>query len=399
MKKEISFLENTLPQLDPIIAIESDETGWRGLTVNGEILEVRSANGHKAEVPSDDVLIMRAGKPVGRRAIEPRDDIRIDEYLNHYNAARDLHCANKFEEALVQATKAISIAPTWCARFNHSQILLANGLWPEGFAEYALCECEPIFQRPNTRKALAAGLRPWLGQPLARTKRLLLIHDHGFGDTIMMLRYAKELRRRGVDVVLMMPPELERLAQQCAPVVGEIVEADYFCTMFGVLSLLNVTPETVLMDTPYLAADDPRHHHWRGYSRKRKRIGVAWSVGKFVDGEYPREIPLQLLVEKFGGEADLISLQIQDGEQADALGVQHFVKDFDEVATLMMTLEQIISVDTAALHLAGAIGHPDVTALLSHWHSWRWQAPWYPRMRFCRQTASGDWASALVQVP
>jgi hypothetical protein len=132
---------------------------------------------------------------------------------------------------------------------------------------------------------------------------------------------------------------------------------------------------------------------WRD---QRKRIGIAWSVGKFVDGEYPREIPLPLLVDKFGGDADMISLQVQDSEQATALGVScPSFNDFAELAALMMMLDQIVSVDTAALHLAGAIGHPNVTGLLSHWHSWRWAAPWYPGMKFRRQAAPGDWASTL----
>jgi len=390
MKKEISFLDNTLPSLDPVIAIESDESGWRGLTANGEILDVRSRNGHKAQVPSGDILIMHAGRPIGRRAIEPQDDIRIDEYLCHYNAARELHRSNNVEEALAQATRTVLIAPTWCARFNRSQILLATGRWPEGFAEYEICQREPAFQRANTSKALAAGLRPWEGERIDG-KRLLLMHDHGFGDSIMMLRYVPMLRRMGADVVLLMPPELQRLAEQCAPVVSDIQNADYFSTMLGLLHALHVTPETVLSDVPYIAVDcyvPP----WR----ERKRIGIAWSVGKFVDGEYPREIPLELLVEKFGGDADLISMQVQDGEQAAALGVQQLAfNDFEDLAAIMMTLDQIVSVDTAALHLAGAIGHPNVTALLSHWHSWRWQAAWYPGMKFCGQAAPGDWESAL----
>jgi ADP-heptose:LPS heptosyltransferase len=64
----------------------------------------------------------------------------------------------------------------------------------------------------------------------------------------------------------------------------------------------------------------------------------------------------------------------------------------------MMEMDMIVSVDTAALHLAGAIGHPKVVGLLSHWASWRWLAPWYENVRLCRQAAAGDWSSALAQI-
>jgi len=394
MKKEASFLEDALPRLDPVIAVESDERGWRGLTACGEVLEVRGVNGHRAEVPAGDFVVMRAGRPVGRRAIEPRDGVDIGAYLSRYGSARELYRACRLDEALAQANETVSIAPTWCARFNRSQILLACGLWPEGFAEYEACQLEPAFQRPNTAKALAAGLRQWRGEPIAG-KRLLLLHDHGFGDTIMTLRYVSILWQMGADVVMVMPPELQSLAQPRGPVVSDIVDADCFCTMLGLLSALEVTPENLLADAPYVTVDRDAP---RLAAKVRRRIGVAWSVGKqFTDGDYPREAPLELLVERLGGDADLVSLQTQDRERAEALGVQICsFNDFEELAALMTTLDRIVSVDTAALHLAGAIGHPCVVGLLSHWHSWRWQASWYPGVKLRRQAAPGDWASALA---
>jgi hypothetical protein len=101
--------------------------------------------------------------------------------------------------------------------------------------------------------------------------------------------------------------------------------------MLGLLNVLQVTPETVLTDVPYLAADPDAPDQ-----RKSKCIGVAWSVGKFVDGEYPREIPLAMLVEKFG--RNLVSLQVQGCKEAHALGVWHSqFNNFNQLAALMMT--------------------------------------------------------------
>jgi ADP-heptose:LPS heptosyltransferase len=92
-------------------------------------------------------------------------------------------------------------------------------------------------------------------------------------------------------------------------------------------------------------------------------------------------------------------VQVQGAQEAQALGVKAFeFEDFADCAALMSRMDQIVSVDTAALHLAGAIGHPNVVGLLSHWHSWRWIAPWYESVRLLRQTAHGDWGSALAQL-
>ena len=71
--------------------------------------------------------------------------------------------------------------------------------------------------------------------------------------------------------------------------------------------------------------------------------------------------------------------------------------DFADCAALMSLMDEIVTVDTAAVHLAGAIGHPKITLLLSRWHSWRWQMPLYPNVCVCVQASEGDWDSAFTQ--
>jgi ADP-heptose:LPS heptosyltransferase len=67
-----------------------------------------------------------------------------------------------------------------------------------------------------------------------------------------------------------------------------------------------------------------------------------------------------------------------------------------------MELDLVISVDTAAAHLAGALG-ARVWTLLAHTPDWRWKldrrdSPWYPSMRLFRQPAWGDWKSTVAEV-
>lgn len=389
--------------LDPIITHEQTEYGWRGLTEQGEVLEVRSANGHKVMVPGDGLLVVSNGVPVGRRLIEKRD-ISIEGYLTHFNRACALFRNNETHDALIQIEAAIGEASTTRARFNRALILLSLGRWQEGFAEYEQCEQRPPFQRPNSRAAIERELKPWRGENI-NGKRLLLLHDHGFGDTIMMLRYVPALQAVGANVVLMMPEELQRLASQFAPVTANtlrVIDADYFCSMFLLLPALWQTPETIAhYAVPYIERDRKLVERWqtRLATSKRHRIGVAWSVGQHSDYDYARACPLELLDAALPTDADIFSVQAQNGEEAHALGINvPIFEDFADCAAFMSCMDQIVSVDTAALHLAGAIGHPRVTGLLSHWHSWRWLAPWYPQVKLIRQTAPGYWPSALTQM-
>jgi hypothetical protein len=383
-----------LPDMDPIVSCEQTTYGWRGLTGCGEVIEVRGENGHRASVP-ESTLVFYEGRPIGRRKITNELKVDIDDYLLHFNRVVGYYRRNELSDALVEADLTLLAAPTARAKFNRAMVLLAAGRWCEGLHEYWECEQSRPFRRPQVEHALSLGLRPWKGEPLTG-KRLLLLHAHGFGDSIMMMRYVRDMPK----TIMVMPPELRRLAEQCGIVVAEPIECDFFAPILHLLYILNITPSDVTLGAPYLRPPLRSINKWHidlG-SKKRRRIGLAWSVGKPSVGDYPREIEPGLLARALGGDAELHSVQSQGADEAADHGIiPHRLEDFADCAGLMMAMDEIVSVDTAALHLAGAIGHPRVTGLLSHWSSWRWGVKWYDNVKLCRQTSDGDWLSALDQ--
>jgi len=68
----------------------------------------------------------------------------------------------------------------------------------------------------------------------------------------------------------------------------------------------------------------------------------------------------------------------------------------------MSELDLVITVDTAAAHLAGALGRP--VWILSRFDAcWRWlrnrdDSPWYPSARLFRQRTPGDWGDVVSRV-
>ena len=70
-----------------------------------------------------------------------------------------------------------------------------------------------------------------------------------------------------------------------------------------------------------------------------------------------------------------------------------------DTAALMQQLDLVIAVDTAVVHLAGALGRP-VWVMLPFSPDWRWlldreDSPWYPTMRLFRQPSFGDWPAVV----
>ena len=73
--------------------------------------------------------------------------------------------------------------------------------------------------------------------------------------------------------------------------------------------------------------------------------------------------------------------------------------DFADTAAIVANLDLVISVDTSAAHLAGAMGKP-VWILLNKGCAWRWflqreDSPWYPTARLFRQTTAGAWPEVV----
>lgn len=78
------------------------------------------------------------------------------------------------------------------------------------------------------------------------------------------------------------------------------------------------------------------------------------------------------------------------------------LKDFSDTAALIANLDLVIGVDTAVIHLSGAMGKP-VWVMLPHIYDWRWlvgrnDTPWYPTARVFWQEGPGDWNGIMARV-
>ena len=202
----------------------------------------------------------------------------------------------------------------------------------------------------------------------------------------------------GIDVVLAVPPPLQRLAQQIAP-LGE--DGDLCCPTFDLLAHLQITPQTV-PNEPYLHVDPDLRADWAGRlpTSGRQRIGIAWTQGPCHPSEFTRSVPLNEFLQLVKNtDCDLISLQKQDVRQANDRGVWTFaIEDFADVAAIGSLMDRVIAIDTAAIHAIGAIGHPNAAVLLPYVANWKWLGQpnvWYPHIQRCQQTAPGDWSSAF----
>jgi len=105
----------------------------------------------------------------------------------------------------------------------------------------------------------------------------------------------------------------------------------------------------------------------------------------------------------FSLQKDLADLRDRETlRQMGAVDLSDHLDDLSDTAGVIANLDLVISVDTAVLHLAGAMGKP-VWGLIPYSPDWRWMlrredSPWYPTLRLFRQARPGDWPGVIEKV-
>jgi hypothetical protein len=298
----------------------------------------------------------------------------------------------QLEEALFDLDNALCLMPKSVhAHCNRAQALLSLGKYVEGFAEFEW--------RLSLFGDVFAGVDVpvWRGEPLVG-RRLLLGHEHGYGDSLMLLRYVPVLKEMGAEITLLVPPGLLRLVGQFGVDVRDQYPEDYSvfdyrCPMFSIPHVLGHSAADI-PSKPYITAP---------YGNQlRNSIGVAWSGNRAHLRDNHRSVGLdQFLSLLQPGHRKLISVQNSELDEASVRGiVAEPFANFAFTAALMSRLDHIVTVDSAPAHLAGAMGHPSVHLLLPHVSDWRWYCAdaWYPNITIHRQDKPGDWSSAFAKV-
>ena len=260
-----------------------------------------------------------------------------------------------------------------------------------------------------------AGLpgQPWQGED-PRGKTILVYHEQGLGDSIQFARYARLIATRGGRAVAVVGRPLARLFRgvpglQHVGVAGEAVPAfDFHASFLSLPLLLGAGPEVLGTAAPYLRLPSAMAEGAIAPDGEGLRVGLVWSGNPAHANDRYRSIPFSALAPILAVPGvSFYSLQLgpravdlwQDGAPAPVVDLAPQLQDLTDTAAAMTWLDLVISVDTAAAHLAGALARP-VWTLLPVGSDWRWllgrdDSPWYPTMRLFRQTKVGDWSDPV----
>jgi Tfp pilus assembly protein PilF len=306
------------------------------------------------------------------------------------------------------------------AHFNLACLLLRKGRFEEGWQH---------LEARDWYAALARQLdcRRWRGEPL-QGRSVLVGYEAGHGDMIQFSRYVPKLRERGAARVdLVCHPALKDLLSTLAG-VGTVTAFDepwlregydFWVPVLSLPHLFDTRLDSVPSRLPYLRAPADRLVHWRNALAREfpgpdLRVGLVWHGNPDFQNDSQRSVPsLGVLAPLWQVPGvRFISLQKGRGEseackpppEQPILEAASELNDFSDTAALVAQLDLVISVDTAVVHLCGALGKPCWLMLPAYMTDWRWlegrsDSPWYPAvMRLFRQSRAGDWAPVIEQV-
>jgi hypothetical protein len=248
----------------------------------------------------------------------------------------------------------------------------------------------------------------WDGRPFT-DKRVIIRCLHGYGDAIQFLRYAQLIRETAAKVIVETHPEMVSLLSRM-PFIDHVTSwahaalpRDAWDQQIEVTELpraFRTTLSTIPGAVPYLDVN-PRH---LCISRK-PRIGLVWASSNW---NHSRSMSLAQLAPVLSLN-HLSFFSFQRGPERNELASHLHIHDtanhspdIADTAGDLMNMDLLITVDTMAAHLAGALGR-NVWILLPAAADWRWMldrddTPWYPTMRLFRQPSPGNWAPVIDRV-
>jgi tetratricopeptide (TPR) repeat protein len=368
----------------------------------------------------------------------------------HFNLAIALEHNKQYEEAIVANHEAIRLKPDYAEAYsnlgqiqsdlgqlneaiaaNRQAISLSPNL-PEPHLNLAIClltqknfeQAWPEYEWRWKCKEFPSPQRnfpqpQWDGSPL-ESRTILLHTEQGLGDAIQFIRYAPLVARRGGKIIIECQPELARLFQTM-PGEFQIISRgqslppfDLHSPLLSLPLVFKTTLDNLPQTVPYLHAnveDSKKWKHRLAGDSQKLNVGLVWAGNPGHENDRNRSMKLASL-SALAQVPGIRFISLQKGDAAvesktpppgmELIDWTNELNDFAETAALIANLALVIAVDTAVVHLAGAMAKP-VWTLLPFVPDWRWMleqedTPWYPSMRLFRQPSQGNWDSVIKRI-
>ena len=434
--KDLDRLDEALADLSKAVKLKPDDA----VALNNRGLVLRGLGHFEAAMSDSNAAILlneNFAEAFHNRALILKDlecledalvdfnkviSLKPDDREAYSNRALVLKDLGRFDEAMADLNKAIALDPTYPeAHWNKALQLLLFGEFEEGW---------PLFEwRWKTKQHIGTELttsKPqWSGEA---NKRVFLWAEQGIGDEIMYASLIPELAASSSKLIVQCDERLiplfkrsfiDGIEYRCRK--SPAPEDSYDCHI-PMGSLPNIFRPSLdsfsKASKAYLHCESERSQELRKTLLKgeaKTLIGISWNSSSPIAGAHHRNITLSDMAQHLDApDVQLVNLQYGDvSDEIAKLKEDHGIEvaevseidnrnDIDGLAALIMACDQIVSIDNATVHLAGALG-ANTKVLLPFNRSWQWgldrsDSYWYGSLQLHRQKNHGDWKHVLKTI-
>jgi Flp pilus assembly protein TadD len=336
---------------------------------------------------------------------------RVELALTHLTRGERDEAKKHFREGIAKEPEGAA------AHMGLGELLLSLGEFLPGWMEYAWRN--RLDQARGTLPKMIAA--PWNGMTMPGG-RILLVADQGFGDMIQFARYIPWVRARVPELVIGWGPEVTALLgdhpdiSACIAKWTDVPPHDAYVLLSSLPQIFQTELHNIPVPVPYLRPKPERVAHWRerlnaALPAGRLRVGIAWAGRPTHPNNARRTLRLAKLDPFLSNDSvDFVTLQkpFPDEDRAYAatrpnlLDISGELESFAETGAVIANLDLVIAVDTAVVHLAGAMG-AQAWVLIPEPADWRWllereDSVWYTTLRLFRQAKATEWDPVLARV-
>lgn len=266
----------------------------------------------------------------------------------------------------------------WRIGLHEAENLLRQGFWDKGWPLYAQWAWGDLFS------PIAEELPEWNGEDL-KGKRILVVPVGGYGDNIMCFRWFSELRKAGAIIYYLCPNALARLIgeQENVHAIIPLREGqeykimpekyDYFVPSMALPMKFGGSPLPWM--GPYIVGK-------KSSVIETNKVGLCTQAGEGLDSTKKRSLSRVQEMAIRSVPLRWVNLNFKENPK---------IYSFHDTARIISELSAVVTVDTAVMHLAGAMG-VKTFVLIGQNADWKFgtegKCPFYPTVKVFRDISS-----------
>lgn len=326
-----------------------------------------------------------------------------EEAQKLYYIARDFLEQKKLDEALFYYTKAIFLDKDFTqAYFDRAIVYFYQNNIYKGLIDYEKRQNFDGF--PNFKVQYPLKLQD------LKNKKTLIFWEQGFGDTINFFPFIKRLEKYKPNLTILVQSALLKILKYSYPTYN-IVDSlednkfDYTIPLLSISYLVNLTKYKPKKKYLKVSKKDIKDFK-KTYSIKKQNIniGICWAGTNLGPRDKYRSIDIEQFVPFFNlaKKHNIRFFSLQKDIRTNIKYLEDIAQNFNnfyDTAVVLKSMDIVISVDTAIVHLSGALG-VETKLLLPYLPDFRWKldtskSQFYKSVKIIRQEQKLQWQKPL----